>query len=71
MNQEKFNEILKSKRYKIISIDYLPFYYTYYIRKLGNEKITGKDINYLYKIKDVSYIRLKGDDYYLKLIFKK
>ena len=51
MNQEKFNEIVKSKGYKIISINYFPAYYTYYIRKLENEKITGKDFNDLYKIK--------------------
>ena len=42
MNQEKFNEIVKSKGYKIISINYFPTYYTYYIRKLKSEKNNRK-----------------------------
>ena len=53
LTQDKFNEILKSKGYKIISIDYFSSYYAYYIRKLKNEKITSKDYLDLYKIKDV------------------
>ena len=73
MNQEKFNEIVKSKGYKIISINYFPTYCTYYIRKLKNEKITGKDCNDLYKIKDVliSYISFKSDDFYIEFDIKK
>ena len=72
MNQEKFNSILKSKGYKIISINYFPNYYTYYIRKLENGKITGKDCNDLYKIKDalISNIILKGNDLYIEFDLK-
>ena len=73
MNQEKFNEILKSKGYKIISINYFSTYCTYYIRKLENEKIIGKDCNDLYKIKGalISYIRFKGNDLYIEFDIKK
>ena len=73
MNQEKFNEIVKSKGYKIISINYFPTYYTYYIRKLENEKITGKDCNDLYKIKGalISYVSFKGNDFYIEFDIKK
>lgn len=73
MNQEKFNEIVKSKGYKIISIDYFPSHYTYYIRKLKNEKITGKDCSDLYKIKEclISSISFKGNDFYIEFDLKK
>ena len=62
MNQEKFNEILKSQGYKIISIDYFSNYYTYYMRKLEKEKITENDINNLSKIGVL--FNLKCDGYY-------
>ena len=38
LTQEEFNKILKSKGYKIISIDYYTNYFTYYIRKIEKEK---------------------------------
>ena len=69
MDQEKFNELLKSQGYKIISIDYFSNYYTYYIRKLVKEKITEKDCNSLNKIGDI--INFKCDDYYIKIDLKK
>ena len=69
MNQEKFNDLLKSQGYKIISIDYFSNYYTYYIRKLVKEKITEKDCNSLNKIGDI--INFKCDDYYIKIDLKK
>ena len=69
MNQEKFNDLLKSQGYKIISIDYFSNYYTYYIRKLVKEKITEKDCNSLNKIVDI--INFKCDDYYIKIDLKK
>ena len=73
MNQEKFNDIVKSKGYKIISINYFPTYCTYFIRKLENEKITGKDCNDLYKIKGalIRYISFKGNDFYIEFDIKK
>ena len=37
------NELLKSKGFKIISINYFPNYHSYYIGKLKSEKITEKD----------------------------
>ena len=69
MKQDKFNELLKSKEYKIISINYFPSYYTYYIRKLRSEKITEKDCGDLSKI--AGLINLKCDDFYIKFDFKK
>ena len=73
MNQVKFNEILKSKGFKIISINYFSNHYTYYIRKLEKEKITSKDYLDLYKIKDglLSNILLKDNDFYLEFDIKK
>ena len=70
MNQEKFNELLKSKEYKIISIDYFSTYYTYYIRKLRSDKIREKDCNDLYKINS-GLINLKCDDFYIKFDLNK
>ena len=72
MDQNKFNEILRSKGYKIISINYFPTYYSYYIRKIENERITGKDINGLYKIREglISYISFKGNDFYIEFDIK-
>ena len=64
MNQEKFNDLLKSQGYKIISIDYFSNYYTYYIRKLVREKITEKDCNNLNKIGDL--INFKCNGYYIE-----
>ena len=69
MNQEKFNDLLKSQGYKIISINYFSNYYTYYIRKLVKEKITEKDCNDLYKNGDL--INFKCNDFYIKFDFKK
>lgn len=69
MNQKKFNEILRSKGYKIISIDYFPNHYSYYIRKLDNEKITSKDYLDFYKIKDA--VSFKGNDNYIEFDIKK
>ena len=73
MDQEKFNEILKSKGYKIISINYFSNYYTYYIRKLEKEKITSKGYLDLYKIKGVviSHISFKDNDFYIEFDIKK
>ena len=71
MDQKNFNEILKSKGYKIISINYFPTYYTYYIRKLENEKITGKDCNDLYKIKGASISSITGNDNFIEFDLKK
>ena len=68
MNQEKFNDLLKSQGYKIISIDYFSNYYTYYIKKLVKEKITEKDCNNLNKIGDL--INFKCDDYYIEFDIK-
>ena len=62
MDQEKFNVLLKSQGFKIITIDYFSNYYTYYIRKLEKEKITEKDINNLCKIGDL--LNFKCDGYY-------
>ena len=69
MNQEKFNDLLKSQGYKIISIDYFSDYYTYHIRKLVKEKITEKDCNNLNKIGDL--INFKCNDFYIKFDLKK
>ena len=68
MNQEKFNDLLKSQGYKIISIDYFSNYYTYYIRKLVKEKITEKDCNNLNKIVDL--INFKCNDFYINFDLK-
>ena len=73
LTQDKFNEILKSKGFKISSINYFPYHYTYYIRKLEKEKITSKDYLDLYKIKDglISNILLKDNDFYIEFDIKK
>lgn len=73
LTQDKFNEILKSKGYKIISINYFSSYYTYYIRKLEKEKITSKDYLDLYKIKGalISYVSFKNNDFYIEFDIKK
>ena len=68
MNQEKFNDLLKSQGYKIISIDYFSNYCTYYIRKLVKEKITEKDSKNLNKIGDL--INFRCDDFYIKFDLK-
>ena len=68
MNQEKFNILLKSQGYKIITIDYFSNYYTYYIRKLAKEKITEKDISSLCKIGNL--LNFKCDGYYIKFNIK-
>ena len=64
MDQEKFNILLKSQGFKIITIDYFSNYYTYYVRKLEKEKITEKDINNLFKIGDL--LNFKCDGYYIE-----
>ena len=68
MDQEKFNQKLKSKGYKIISIDCFTNYFTYYIRKIEKEKITSKDYLDLCDIKGylVTNVKLKDSDYYIK-----
>ena len=73
LKQEELNEILKSKGYKIISINYFSNYYTYYIRKLEKEKITSKDYFDLYKIKGalISYVSFKDNDFYIEFDIKK
>ena len=48
------NELLKSKGYKIISINNFFNYHTYYIRKIEKEKLTNKDYLILKEIKDIS-----------------
>ena len=68
MNQKKFNELLKSQGFKIISINYFSNYYTYYIRKLEKEKITEKDFNNLNKIGDL--LNYKCDGYYIEFDIK-
>ena len=68
MNQEKFNGLLKSLGYEIITIDYFSNYSTYYIRKLEKEKITEKDINNLCKIGDL--LNFKCDGYYIEFDIK-
>ena len=72
LTQDKFNEILKSKGFKIISINYFPSYYTYYIRKLKKEKITSKDYIDLYKIKGalINNISFKDNDFYIEFNIK-
>ena len=62
----KFNEILKSKGFKIISIDCFPSHYTYYIRKLEKEKVTKVDYNDLYKINGYSISNMCVSDYYIE-----
>ena len=62
------NELLKSKGFKIISINYFPNYHSYYIRKLKSEKITEKDCKDLYKIGDL--INFKFNDYYIEFDLK-
>ena len=71
--EQKFNELIKSKGYKIISINYFPHRYTYYIRKLEKKKITSKDYFDLYSIKGyvISNIVLKDSDFYIEFNFKK
>ena len=73
LKQEEFNEILTSKGYKIISINYFSSYYSYYIRKLVKEKITSKDYLDLYKIKGalISYMSFKDNDFYIEFDIKK
>ena len=68
MDQEKFNVLLKSQGFKIITIDYFSNYYTYYIRKLEKEKITEKDFNNLNKIGDL--LNYKCDGYYIEFDIK-
>ena len=58
------NEILKSKGFKIISIDYYPSYLKYYVRKLSGEKITVEICEDLCKIGNL--INLKYDGYYIE-----
>ena len=60
------NELLKSRGYKIISIDYFPNYHTYYIRKIEKEKLTNKDYLILKEIKDVSNIIFKDNNFYIE-----
>ena len=69
MNQNKFNELLKSKGYKIIGINYFPTFYNYYIRKFKSEKITEKDCSDLLKIKD-GLINFKCNDFYIEFDLK-
>ena len=68
MNQKKFNELLNSQGFKIISINYFSNYYTYYIRKLEKEKITEKDINNLNRIGDLLNFKCVG--YYIEFDIK-
>ena len=70
MDQEKFNELLKSKGYKIISINYFSNYYTYYIRKIEKEKLTSKDYLILKEIKDISNIIFKDNNFYIEFNIK-
>ena len=62
------NELLKSKGFKIISIDYYPNYHKYYIRKLRSEKMTIQDCEDLCKIGEL--LNLKYDGYYIEFDLK-
>ena len=70
LTQEEFNKILKSKGYKIISIDNYTNYFTYYIRKIEKEKLTSKDYLILKEIKDISNIIFKDNNFYIEFNIK-